>query len=86
MEALTTTNTRGECLVAIITPKEQIRKFFFEKHFDFLTSVPQRRLQEMILASYTKGNGGKMVDYAEVDPVHRTTYSHSLSEWKWDNG
>ena len=50
----------------IIATKEQIRKFFFEKHFDFLTSVPQRRLQEMILSSCTKGNSGKMTD----EPFH----------------
>ena len=62
----------------IITPKEQIRKFFFEKHLDFLTSVPQQRLQEMILTSCLKGNSGKMVDYAEGGPVHRTTYSQYL--------
>jgi len=64
--------------VKIITPKEQIRKFFFEKHLDFLTSVPQQRLQEMILTSCLKGNSGKMVDYAEGGPVHRTTYSQYL--------
>lgn len=69
----------------IITPKEQIRKFFFEKHLDFLTSVPQQRLQEMILTSCLKGNSGKMVDYAEGGPVHRTTYSHFLSKGKWDD-
>ena len=62
----------------IRTPKEQIRKFFFEKHLDFLTSVPQQRLQEMILTSCLKGNSGKMVDYAEGGPVHRTTYSQYL--------
>ena len=60
----------------IITPIEQIRKFFFKKHFDFLTSVPQRRLQEIILGSCVKGNSGKMVDWAETGTAHRTTYSH----------
>ena len=69
----------------IITPKEQIRKFFFEKHFDFLSSVPQRRIQEMILSSCVKGNSGKMVDYAETGTVHRTSYGHFLSKGKWND-
>ena len=69
----------------IITPIEQIRKFFFEKHFDFLTSVPQRRLQEIILGSCVKGNSGKTVDWAETGTAHRTTYSHFLTKGKWDD-
>ena len=69
----------------IITPEEQIRKFFFEKHFDFLSSVPQRRLQEMILSGCVKGNSGKLVDYAETGAVHRTTYGHFLAKGKWDD-
>ncbi len=35
----------------ILSLEEQIRKFYFEKHLDFLTSVPQRRTQEIILAN-----------------------------------
>ncbi len=58
---------------------------FFEKHLDFLTSVPQRRMQGIILASCAKGNSGKMTDYAEVFPAHRTTYGHFLSKGKWDD-
>ena len=69
---------------SIITPKEQIRKFFFEKHLDFLTSVPQQRMQEIILSSCTRGNSGKLTDFADVFPVHRTTYGHFLSKGKWD--
>ncbi len=69
----------------ILSLKEQIRKFFFEKHLDFLTSVPQRRMQEIILASCAKGNSGKMTDYAEVFPAHRTTYGHFLSKGKRDD-
>lgn len=41
MEARPTTRYERECLVEIITPRERIRKFFVEKRFDFLTSVPQ---------------------------------------------
>ncbi len=40
--------------MAIATPQAQIRKFFLERHFDFLSSVPQRRIQEIILASSRK--------------------------------
>jgi len=68
----------------ILTLKEQIGKFFFAKHLDFLTSVPQRRLQEIILSSCTRGNSGKLTDYSEVFPVHRTTYGHFLSKGKWN--
>ena len=85
MEARPTTKHKRVCLVEIITPIEQIRKFFFEKHFDFLTSVPQRRLQEIILGSCVKGNSGKTVDWAETGTAHRTTYSHFLTKGKWDD-
>jgi len=68
----------------IVSLKDQLRKFFFEKHLDFLTSVPQRRIQEIILASCARGNSGKLVDYAEVSHIHRTTYGHFLSKGKWD--
>ena len=85
MEARPTTKHERVCLVEIITPKEQIRKFFFEKQLDFLSSVPQQRLQEIILSSCVKGNSGKMSDYAEVGPVHRTSYGHFLSKGKWDD-
>ena len=68
----------------IITLKEEIGKFFYEKHLDFLTSVPQQRIQEVILSSCTRGNSGKLTDFADVFPVHRTTYGHFLSKGKWD--
>ena len=68
----------------ILTLKEEISKFFFEKHLDFLTSVPQQRIQEIMLSSCTRGNSGKLTDFADVFPVHRTTYGHFLSKGKWD--
>lgn len=67
------------------TQRERIRKFFFEKHFDFLTSVPQQRLQEMILSSCMKGYSGKMLDYGECGPAYRTTYGHFLAKGKWND-
>lgn len=50
-----------------------------------MTSVPQQRLQEMILSSCVKGHSEKMSDYGECGPVHRTTYGHFLSKGKWDD-
>ena len=50
-----------------------------------MSSVPQRRIQEMILAMAQKGHSGKMTDYAELGAGHRTTYGHFLSKGKWDH-
>jgi len=50
----------------ILSLEDQLRKFFFEKRLDSLTSVPQWRTQEIILASCARGNSGKMTDYAGV--------------------
>ncbi len=69
----------------IVSLETQIRKFYFEKHLDFMTSVPQRRTQEIIVASCAKENSGKMTDYAEIFPTHGTTYGHFLSKGKWDD-
>lgn len=85
METRPTRKHKRECLVEIITPREQIRKFFFGKHLDFLTSAPQQRLQEMILSSCVKGHSGKMSDYGESGTAHRTTYGHFLAKGKWDD-
>jgi len=69
----------------IITKEEEIRKFFYEKGLDFLTSVPRTRMQEIILSSIMKGNTGKTKDYAELGHAHRTTYGHFLSKGIWDD-
>ena len=69
---------------SIITLKKKIVKFFEEKGFDFLTSVPRKRMAEIILCSGMKGNSGKTSDYAEHGSVSRTTYGHFLSKGKWD--
>ena len=69
---------------SIITLKKKIVKFFEEKGFDFMTSVPQKRMQEIILSSGLKGNSGKTSDFAEHGSVFRTTYGHFLSKGKWD--
>ena len=37
-----------------ITAGEELRKYFYESGLNFLSSVPQRRIQEMILAMAQK--------------------------------
>ena len=56
-----------------------------KKMDSLLSSVPQRRIQEMILAMAQKGHSGKMTDYAEWGFGHRTTYGYFLSKGKWDH-
>lgn len=72
-------------MLTMVTQKEQLRKFFYEKKLTFLTSVPQRCIQEIILSSSLKGNSGKMSDYAQASTGHRTTYGHFLAKGKWDD-
>ena len=69
----------------IITVGEELRKSFHENGFAFLNSVPQRRIQEMILAMAQKGHSGKMTDCEELGLAHRTTYGYFLSKGKWDH-
>ena len=69
----------------IITVGEELRKSFHENGFAFLSSVPQRRIQEMILAMAQKGHSGKMTDCEELGLAHRTTYGYFLSKGKWDH-
>lgn len=68
-----------------ITVGEELRKYFYETGLNFLSSVPQRRIQEMILAMAQKGHSGKMTDWGELGAGHRTTYGHFLSKGKWDH-
>jgi hypothetical protein len=68
----------------IITPKEEISKFFREKGMDFLKKTTEKRMEEIILMSSVKGNSGKTSDYAESGKGHRTTYGYFLSKSKWD--
>ena len=69
----------------IIAVGEELHKYFFESGLNFLPSVPQRRIQEMILAMAQKGYSGKMADCGELRTGHRTTYRHFLSKGKWDH-
>lgn len=68
-----------------ITVGEELRKYFYETGLNFLSSVPQRRIQEMILAMAQKGHSGKMTDCGELGAGHRTTYGHFLSKGKWNH-
>lgn len=68
-----------------ITVGEELRKYFYESGLNFLSSVPQRRIQEMILAMAQKGHSGKMTDCGELGAGHRTTYGHFLSKGKWNH-
>lgn len=68
----------------IITPKEKISKYFYEFGYDFLSSVPERRIQEMVISCGMKGYSGKTSDYADCGKAHRTTYGHFLKSGKWD--
>lgn len=68
-----------------ITVGEELRKYFYETGLNLLSSVPQRRIQEMILAMAQKGHSGKMTDCGELGAGHRTTYGHFLSKGKWDH-
>lgn len=69
----------------IIAVGEELHKYFFESGLNFLPSVPQRRIQEMILAMAQKGYSGKMADCGELRTGHRTTYRHFLSKGKWNH-
>lgn len=66
-----------ERLVEIIAPKDQIQNFFLEKHFDFLTSVSQQRLQEMILSSRVEVRSGTTPDYGERGPAQNSAIPKS---------
>ena len=64
---------------------EELRKYFYENGLNFLSSIPQRRIQEMILAMAQKGHSGKMADCGELGAGHRTTYGYFLSKGKWNH-
>ena len=69
----------------IITVRDELRKYFFESGLNFLSSVPQKHIQEMILAMAQKGYSGKMTDCSELNAGHRTTYGYFLSKGKWNH-
>lgn len=69
----------------IIAGRKAIGKFFYENGFgEKLSSVPQKRLAEIICALAMKGNQSRTTDFAELNQGFRTTYGHFLSKGKWD--
>ena len=72
-------------MVNMIAGKAETGKFFFQYGFQrLLTSVPQRRLEEMVIGLAMKGNQSRTTDFAELEQCCRTTYGHFLSAGKWD--
>jgi len=72
-------------MVNMIAGKEETGKFFFRFGFEsILTSVPQRRLGEMLIGLAMKGNQSRTTDFAELKQCSRTSCGHFLSTGKWD--
>ena len=77
---------KEECLMAdIIEGRKAMSKFFYQYGFgEKLSSVPQKRLTEIICGLAMKGNQSRTTDFAELNQGYRTTYGHFLSKGKWD--
>jgi len=62
---------------------ESYRQVFYEYGIgEKLSSVPQKRLTEIICGLAMKGNQSKTTDFAELNQGFRTTYGHFLSKGK----
>ena len=69
----------------IIAGRKATGKFFYQYGFgEKLSSVPQKRLTEIICGLAMKGNQSRTTDFAELNQGYRTTYGHFLSKGKWD--
>ena len=69
----------------IIAGRKATGKFFYQYGFgEKLSSVPQKRLTEIICGLAMKGNQSRATDFAELNQGYRTTYGHFLSKGKWD--
>ena len=69
----------------IIAGRKAISKFFYQYGFgEKLSSVPQKRLTEIICGLAMKGNQSRTTDFAELNQGFRTSYGHFLSKGKWD--
>ena len=69
----------------IIAGRKAIGKLFYQYGFgEKLSSVPQKRLTEIICGLAMKGNQSRTTDFAELNQGNRTTYGHFLSKGKWD--
>ena len=69
----------------IIAGRKAMSKFFYQYGFgEKLSSVPQKRLTEIICGLAMKGNQSRTTDFAELKQGFRTSYGHFLSKGKWD--
>ena len=77
---------KEECLmIDIIAGRQAASKFFYQYGFgEKLSSVPQKRLAEIICGLAMKGNQSRTTDFAELNQGFRTTYGYFLSKSKWD--
>ena len=64
-----------------ITVGEERRKYFYKTGLNFLSSVPQRRIQEMILAMAQKGRSGKMTDRHSPRKISCLPTTHAVFRW-----
>ena len=72
-------------MVDIIAARKATGKFFYKYGFgENLSSVPQKRLTEIICGLAMKGNQSKTTDFAELNQGFRTTYGYFLSKGIWD--
>ncbi len=72
-------------MVDIIAGRKAAGKFFYQYGFgEKMSSVPQKRLAEIICGLAMKGNQSRTTDFAELKQGFRTTYGHFLSKGKWD--
>ena len=72
-------------MVNMIAGKAETGKFFLRYGFQkLLTSVPQRRLEDMVIGLAMKGNQSRTTDIAELNQCCRTAYGHFLSAGKWE--
>ena len=77
---------KEECLMTdIIAGRKATGKFFYQYGFgENLSSVPQKKLTEIICGLAMKGKQSRTTDFAELNQEFRTSYGHFLSKGKWD--
>ena len=69
----------------IIAGRKATGKFFYQYGFgENLSSVPQKKLTEIICGLAMKGKQSRTTDFAELNQEFRTSYGHFLSKGKWD--
>ena len=62
----------------IIAGRKAMSKFFYQYGFgEKLSSVPQKRLTEIICGLAMKGNQSRTTDFAELKQGFRTSYGHA---------